>query len=256
MPAWDPNQYARYSDERSRPFFDLTGRIRFEQPEYVVDLGCGSGELTATLAERWPGARVEGIDSSPAMLEKAATYSDRVRFSQGNIPEWEPSTPVDIVVSNAALQWVDGHIDLLPRLVRAINIGGILAFQVPGNFECPSHVLLRELRQSSRWKAALGADSVRLGSHDPADYLDTLAGSGCEVDAWETTYLHVLSGPNAVLEWVKGTDLRPVLDLLDEEQTPQFLAEYGALLQDAYPERDYGTVFPFRRIFVVARRLR
>lgn len=254
MPAWDPSQYARYSDERSRPFFDLTGRIRFEQPESVVDLGCGSGELTATLADRWPGARVEGIDSSPAMLEKAATYSDRVRFSQANISAWEPSSPIDVLVSNAALQWVDGHIDLLPRFVRAINPGGVLAFQVPGNFECPSHVLLRELRQSPRWKPSLGHDAVRLGSHDPEDYLDALAGAGCEVDAWETTYLHVLKGPDAVLEWVKGTALRPVLDLLDEEQTPEFLAEYGSLLRDAYPQRDYGTVFPFRRIFVVAHR--
>ncbi|HVX42765.1 MAG TPA: trans-aconitate 2-methyltransferase [Mycobacteriales bacterium] len=254
MPAWDPTQYARYSDERSRPFFDLTDRIHSLQPSYVVDLGCGSGELTATLADRWPGARVDGVDSSPAMLEKAAPFADRVRFSQGDIPTWTPDSPIDVLVSNAALQWVDGHIQLLPRFIDFLSSDGILAFQVPGNFEFPSHVLLRDLRRSSRWKALLGEDAVRLGSHEPAEYLDVLAGAGCQVDIWETTYLHVLQGPDAVLEWVKGTALRPVLSLLDEGQSAEFLAEYGAALRQEYPQRDYGTVFPFRRIFAIARR--
>jgi trans-aconitate 2-methyltransferase len=254
MPAWDPQQYARYSDERSRPFFDLTGRITSRQPSYVVDLGCGSGELTASLADRWPGARVDGVDSSPSMLEKAAPFADRVRFSRGDIAAWSPDAPVDVLVSNAALQWVDGHLQLLPRLVEFLAPEGVLAFQVPGNFEFPSHTLLRDLRQSPRWKALLGENSVRLGSHDPADYLDVLAGAGCEVDAWETTYLHILQGPDAVLEWVKGTALRPVLSLLDDEQAAEFLGEYGAALRREYPQHDYGTVFPFRRIFVIARK--
>lgn len=254
MPVWDPQQYARYGDERSRPFFELTARIQADQPSTVVDLGCGSGALTATLADRWPQARIEGVDSSPQMLERADAHTGRVRFVHGDISEWKPAEPVDVIVSNAALQWVPGHLELLPRFLDDLGPGGTLAFQVPGNFDYPSHVLLRELRQSPRWSDRLGKDSVRAGSHAPAEYLEVLARSGCHLDAWETTYQHVLTGPNPVLEWVKGSALRPVLDLLDADEAAEFEREYGTALRAAYPERDYGTIFPFRRIFVVARK--
>ena len=188
------------------------------------------------------------------MLGRAADHAapGRLDFVAGDIASWRPEAAVDVLFSNAALQWVDGHLDLLGPLASTLAPGGWLAFQVPGNFGAPSHTLLADLRRSARWRDQLGDGAVRLGSHDPAVYLDRLARLGARVDAWETTYLHVLSGDDPVLEWVKGTALRPVLAQLDEADAGEFLAEYGALLREAYPRRDYGTVLEFRRIFVVA----
>lgn len=253
MPVWDPQQYARYSTQRSRPYLELIARIDVDDPKSVVDLGCGNGESTALLTERWPNARARGIDSSAEMIGKAVARP-RLEFGLGDITDWHPDEPIDVIVSNAAFQWVDGHLDMLPNFVNALNAGGVLAFQVPGNFGMPSHTILAELRQSTKWRAKLGDNAVRAGSHEPAVYFDKLARLGCSVDAWETTYLHVLPGVDPVLEWVKGTALRPVLERLDDADTTEFLAEYGALLRDAYPSRDYGTIFPFRRIFLVARK--
>jgi trans-aconitate 2-methyltransferase len=267
--AWDPGQYGLFSDERSRPFFELTARIKADDPVRVVDLGCGSGELTAALADRWPAARIEGIDSSPQMIAAAERLAvPGLRFTAGDIAEWEPDRPVDVIVSNAALHWVPSHRDLLPKWIGALSPGGWLAVQMPGNFDTPSHQTLRELCLSPRWHDLLGGalDEVPGGSAHgtsvgmPDDYLDLLATQGCQsVDAWETTYSHVLQGHDPVLEWVKGTGLRPVLAALDANHVDAtvrsaFLEEYGGLLRAAYPRRSYGTVFPFRRVFVVARR--
>ncbi|WP_239129644.1 trans-aconitate 2-methyltransferase [Planobispora takensis] len=247
---WDPATYGRYADERSRPFFDLVGRIAAENPSRVVDAGCGTGELTAELARRWPQAEVHGFDSSPAMIEKAPA-GDRLTFSVGDVGAWRPERPVDVLVSNAVLQWVPDHRDLLPRWVEALAPGGWLAFQVPGNFDAPSHVLLRDLCRT-KWLDWLG-DLVR---HEPVgtpvEYLERLAALGCRVDAWETVYTHVLQGDDPVLGWVSGTALRPMLDRLPPPEREEFLGDYALLLRDAYPRRKHGTVFPFRRIFVVA----
>lgn len=253
--VWDPAQYGLFGDHRSRPFFELVGRIPAEDPEHVVDLGCGSGELTATLAGRWPGARIEGIDSSPEMIAAARAHEDgeRVRFAVGDVARWRPRRPVDVIVSNAVLQWVPEHTDLLPRWAGALNPGGHLAFQVPGNFDAPSHQLLRELCESPRWRGRIGDLPRWRPVRNAAGYLDLLAGLGCSVDAWETTYMQVLRGKDPVLEWVKGTALRPVLTALGEAEAGEFLHEYGTRLREAYPSRPYGNVFPFRRIFVVAR---
>jgi len=253
-PVWDPTQYGRYADERSRPFFELTGRIRATAPDTVVDLGCGPGDLTATLAERWPTARVTGVDNSPEMIARARRLAgDRLAFVQADAATWTPDTPPDVIVSNALFQWVPGHRDTLTRLAAALPSGGLLAFQVPGNFDAPSHVLLRELCRTPRWRDRLD-DAVRDAPVDePTGYLDLLTRAGCAVDAWETTYLHLLPGEDAVLEWVKGTALRPVLTrLTDPADRDAFIAEYRAALREAYPPRPYGTVFPFRRIFAVA----
>ncbi|HEY7201502.1 MAG TPA: trans-aconitate 2-methyltransferase [Candidatus Dormibacteraeota bacterium] len=254
--TWDPGQYARYADERSRPFFDLTGRIRAERPVRVVDLGCGTGALTATLAERWPEALVEGVDSSREMIAEAAPreVAGRLGFSVGDVREWRPAAPVDVLVSNAVLQWVPEHVSLLPAWVDALAEGGWLAFQVPGNDRSPSHVILDEVRAAARWRAALAGAPRGPRVREPAEYLALLAGRGCAVDAWETTYLHVLQGPDPVLEWVKGTALRPVLTALKGEEREAFLAEYAARLREAYPPGPSGTVLPFRRLFVVAQR--
>lgn len=271
-PVWDPAQYLRFGDERSRPFFELVGRIGARRPRVVVDLGCGPGQLTAALASRWPDAQVHGIDSSPEMIASAsqlppdpaapAALADpaatggagSLSFACGDAAQWEPEQPVDVIVSNAVLQWIPGHDKLLTRWVETLVPGGWLAFQVPGNFDQPSHVILRELAGSSRWRSRLGDAPLNRQAADPAQYADLLGRAGCDVDAWETTYLHVLPGKDPVLEWYKGTGLRPVLSMLDEGEAAEFLEEYGARVRAAYPRQPYGTVLPFRRVFTVARR--
>jgi trans-aconitate 2-methyltransferase len=248
---WDPAQYGRYADERSRPFFDLTARIAAETPHAVVDLGCGSGELTVTLSERWPQARVRGIDSSPEMIERAPADS-RVQFEVGDAAAFD-ATGVDVLVSNAMLQWVPDHLPILDRWTGQLNPRGWLAFQVPSNFGAPSHRLMRELADSPEWRPQLlgvlrHADAVAT----PAQYLDRLASKGLEVDAWQTEYQHVLQGDDPVLDWVRGTGLRPVLAALSQTDAARFSAQYAARLREAYPRQSYGTVFGFSRTFVVA----
>jgi trans-aconitate 2-methyltransferase len=251
--VWDPELYGRFADERSRPLHELMARVRAVEPARVVDLGCGDGALTATLSERWPGASVLGVDSSESMLAQAAARkSDRLSFVLGAIQEWRPEEPVDVLVSNAALQWVPHHVTLLPRLVSTLAPGGWLAVQVPGNFEAPSHALLRSLCNSDRWRSQLGTAGRWPSTPEPTDYVRELAGLGCSVDSWETTYAHVLAGPDPVLAWMRGTALRPVLARLSSSDGAEFEAEFGALLREAYPARPYGTVLPFRRIFAVA----
>jgi trans-aconitate 2-methyltransferase len=255
--VWDPAQYDVYADERSRPFHELLARVPARQPRQVVDLGCGNGTLTAVLAQRWPLASVLGIDSSAEMLAQAASRElpGRLAFQLRTIEEWQPAQPVDVLVSNAALQWLPGHAELLPRLVGWLTPGGWLAFQVPGNFRSPMHTILAELRRSPRWRLRLGEPPGCPAALEPADYLDQLSTLGCRVEAWETTYLHLLSGVDPVLAWVRGTALRPVLAALaGSPATGEFEREYGARLRAAYPTRPYGTVLPFRRTFVVARR--
>lgn len=260
---WDPGQYQRFGDERSRPFFDLIARIGAADPGYVADLGCGPGNLTAALAQRWPRAEVTGVDNSPEMIEAAAaeaaaagggTARGRLRFVLADVRDWQPPRPPDVLVSNAVLQWVPDHLDVIARWAGMLPSGGWLAFQVPGNFGQPSHVILRELAASARWRSLLAGVELNRQAASPAEYLDLLARAGCEVDAWETTYLHVLAGDDPVLEWYRGTGLRPVLARLDQEQAAEFLAEYGSRARAAYPRAPYGTLLPFRRVFAVARR--
>jgi trans-aconitate 2-methyltransferase len=249
---WSPEQYAEYGDHRKRPYRELLARIGAENPRVVTDLGCGPGDMTVELARRWQDATVTGIDNSPAMIEAARGHaSDRVSFRTEDIGAWRPDEPQDVIVSNAALHWVPGHLGMLPRWIAALNPGGWLAFQVPGNFDAPSHALLRELCDAR----GLGGTLLKTPVAEPGRYLETLVGAGCAVDAWETTYQQVLSGHDAVLEWTRGTALRPVLArLADPAEREDFVNQYGKLLAEAYPERPYGTVYPFRRIFVVARK--
>ena len=254
---WDPAQYRRYSGERARPFFDLLARVDATDPGLVLDLGCGSGELTATLAERWPGAAVIGVDSSAAMIEAArggAGRDGRLSFVLGDVSGWEPPGRADVLVSNAVLQWLPGQLAVLARWARFLADGGWIAVQVPGNFDQPGHAIMRELAGSPRWRPLLEGVRLNRQATGPADFLDVLATAGCTTDAWETTYLHVLTGDNPVLEWYKGTGLRPVIDALPPDLAGEFLAEYGARVREAYPARPYGTVLPFRRVFAVARR--
>ncbi|MGW1174299.1 methyltransferase domain-containing protein [Kitasatospora sp. NPDC002543] len=256
-PVWDPAQYLRFADERTRPLRDLLARVpALPHPgaETVLDIGCGPGNSTAVLRERWPHARLTGVDNSAPMLATARAEGEPgASYLLADARDYDPAPArPDLIVSNATLQWVDGHLALLPRWADALEPGGVLAFQVPGNFDAPSHTLLADLRRSARWRDALGEKAVRAGVHPPERYLDALAAAGCLPDVWETTYLTPLPGSDPVLEWVKGTALRPVLTrLADPADRAAFLAEYGRLLREAYPAGPGGTVFPFRRIFAV-----
>jgi trans-aconitate 2-methyltransferase len=268
-PVWDPQQYLRHSGLRSRPILDLLARVPQlpdEDAPRIADLGCGPGGPSALLANRWPGARITGYDNSQAMLDEARAHAGRtpaggtLDFAYGDLATWRPADGerFDLLFSNAALHWIPGHQASFPDWIAALPPGGVLAFQVPGNFGSPSHTLLSELRNSPRWRDRVGEESSRDTVLDPAGYLAALAPLGCEVDAWETTYAHLLHGEDPVLDWVKGTALRPVLTLLadDAEAREDFLAEYAGMLRAAYPplpgDASLGTVFPFRRIFVVA----
>ena len=256
--AWDPARYLRFAGERARPFADLVARVDAESPETVVDLGCGEGALTASLAQRWPGARVTGVDSSAAMLAAAAAHAvtGRVEFAAGDVRDWQPDGPVDVVVSNAVLHWVPGHEQVLNAWAGRLTPGGWLAVQVPGNFRGPTHALLADLCRSPRWAPRLAGAAPRPDAVlEPAGYLDVLTSAGLTADVWETTYLHVLTGADPVLAWVRSTVLRPVLALLDEDDAAGLTGAYAAALRQAYPARPDGTtLLPFRRIFAVGSR--
>lgn len=252
--AWDPSQYTRYADERGRPFVDLLGRVFAEAPRRVVDLGCGPGTMTALLCSRWPHALVEGVDSSPEMIA-AAMPGDRLTFRVEDVAEWTPPADADVVISNATLHWIPAHRELIARWAAALPVGGWLAFQVPGNFAAPSHALLRSLASSETWAERLsgiplGVDAV--GS--PAAYATLLGDAGLVADVWETTYLQLLTGADPVLEWMRGTSLRPVLAALSDADGAAFCAQFGAELRAAYPAAAGRTQFPFRRVFAVAHR--
>jgi trans-aconitate 2-methyltransferase len=254
---WDPERYLTYADERGRPFVELLARVGAGRPTSVVDLGCGPGNLTGLVRERWPDADVLGVDASAEMVERARRDDPAGRYLLADLRDWRPERPVDVLLSNATLQWVPGHLELLPRLLGHVADGGWLAFQVPGNFDQPSHTLRAELAAEEPY-AAHTRDVAVPTSHDPEVYLDALADLGCRVDAWETTYLHVLTGPDPVFAWVSGTGARPTLQALPADLRPGFEAELRRRLAAAYPTRPHAggpaVVLPFRRVFVVARR--
>ena len=250
---WDPSVYLEYADERGRPFVDLLSRVGAEGPSSVVDLGCGPGRLTRLLATRWPDADVLGLDSSAEMIAQAPG-GGRLRFEVGDLRTWRPSRPVDVLVSNATLQWVPGHLELLPTLLEQVAPGGWFAFQVPGNFGEPSHTLRHELERDLRFAPHLTGVAAP-AAHGPGVYLRVLLDLGCRVDAWETTYLHVLSGPDPVFRWVVGTGARPTLQALPDDLRGRFEDEFRVALRRAYPADEEGrVVLPFRRVFVVARK--
>ncbi|HEX4700855.1 MAG TPA: trans-aconitate 2-methyltransferase [Pseudonocardiaceae bacterium] len=251
---WDPTTYLTFADHRGRPFNDLVGRIAARAPRRVVDLGCGPGNLTETLALRWPSATVEALDSSPEMVDAARARG--IDAHVGDVTEWSPKPDTDVVITNAVLQWVPGHAGLLRRWAGELPSGAWLAMQVPGNFAAPSHALTRQLAASPAWRRELA--HVALREEDavatPREYAALLVDAGCQVDAWETTYVQQLSGDDPVLTWLTGTALRPIRATLDDERWTRFTADLAPQLRTAYPTNADGTTwFEFRRVFVVAR---
>lgn len=255
--TWDPQQYLAYADLRSRPGRDLLARIPVEDAERVVDLGCGPGNLTLALADRWPRAEVAGVDASEEMLAEAEARDPdrRVSWMPGDLATWTAAHRVDVIYSNAALHWVDDHPRVLTHWMGQLAPGGVVAFQVPDNFSEPSHTVVAEVVDGDAWRSRLQPllrDQPVLPAHR---YHRLLAPLVDHLDVWETTYWQALTGDDPVLEWVRGSVLRPLLDQLAPDEQETFLARVGEGLRAAYPADEVGTtLFPFRRLFVVARR--
>ena len=257
MPTWDAKQYLRFHDQRTRPCRELAARISIGAPGRVIDLGCGPGNSTAVLAERWPKCALTGLDSSADMIAAARKSHPSIDWQIGDIAAWaeKNSGAYDIVFSNAALQWVDNHAALFPRLFRHVAAGGALAIQMPGNYDAPAHLIMREMALSPAWRGHFPADGIREWHvHDLAAYYDILAPIAAAVDFWETEYLHVMEDAAGIVEWYKGTGLRPFLDALaGDELKASFLAQYLERIRQAYPVRkDERVIFPFRRLFLIA----
>ena len=252
---WDPAQYLKFAAPRFRPAMDLLARVAIEAPKTVYDLGCGAGNVTRLLAQRWPDARVVGVDDSAEMLAQAAKEAPGIVWQCQSIANWAPDRAADLIYSNAALHWLPNHQALFRRLMGCLTPGGVLAVQMPRNFSEPSHALIRETVAGGPWRDRLAPLVQPSPVAAPEYYYDLLAPLAAELDMWETQYQHVLEGEDPVKEWTKGTWLKQFLDALDEGDRPAFEADYAVRLRKAYPRRADGkTVFPFRRLFIVARR--
>lgn len=250
--TWDPDQYGLFADHRLRPGLELVARIPDIDPARIVDLGCGAGTLTTAIARRWPRARVSGIDGSADMLARAP--ASHVAWELGDIATWEPTEPIGLIYSNAALHWLDDHERLFGRLVSALEQGGVLAVQMPANWAAPTHRIPAEILDTGDYGDHAAEALLRDRVADPAEYRRWL-GSAMDIDMWSTTYHQVLEGPDPVLEWVRGSVLAPVVDALDEADRERFLDECSRGYRVAYPQEPNGTtILPFTRFFIVAQR--
>ncbi|PHQ71089.1 MAG: trans-aconitate 2-methyltransferase [Sneathiella sp.] len=250
--VWNPEQYNLFTDHRLRPATDLLHQVPLNSPSVIYDLGCGTGTVASIISEHWNAAVVTGIDSSPEMLAKAKAAHPSIEWKLGDIADFSPTSKGNLIFSNAALHWLDHHETLFPHLLGQLRPGGVLAVQMPNNFNAPSHQNIYELAQSPKWIDKLGSVVRPAPVHNINWYFDMLAPLAKRVNIWETTYFQVLEGKNAVLEWTRGTALRPFLQALEAEDIASFEAEYGDRLLEAYPRRrDGSTLFPFSRLFIV-----
>jgi len=250
---WDPAQYLKFADHRLRPAVDLLNRIDAEAPAEVYDLGAGAGNVTRLLKARWPRARVSGVDASEAMLARAAAGAPEIAWQQADLATWRPPRPADVIYSNAALHWLGDHGRLFPELFAALGPRGVLAVQMPRNFGAQSHTAVAEAVRSGSWRTRLEPLLRPAPVAEPGFYYDLLAPRAALLDVWETEYLHVLEGDDPVKEWTKGTWLAPLSAALEEPERSRFEACYAGLVARAYPRRPDGrTLFPFRRLFIIA----
>jgi trans-aconitate 2-methyltransferase len=252
--SWNPPQYLKFGAERLRPARDLLARVPLSAPANIVDLGCGTGTVTALIKGRWPQARIVGIDNSQPMLERARGSVPGVEWEVADIAKWSPRAPIDLLVSNAALQWLDDHRTLFPRLVSNINAGGALAVQMPAQHDAPSHQIGFELAKSPRWRTQLNG-LVRRPILEAADYYTILRPHAASLDIWVTEYVQVLTGDNPVAEFTKGSLVGAWLSVLSDSEAREFEMDYRTAIAAAYPkDADGVTLFPFRRLFLVAMR--
>ena len=253
--SWSPQQYLKFEDARLRPALDLLARVDLDNPRRIYDLGCGTGNVTRLLAERWPHAHVVGVDNSAAMLAAAAAKLPQIEWRQQHLADWRAPEPADLIYSNAALHWLPDHDRLLPALVESLAGDGVLAVQMPRNFSAPSHTLIGETVRAGPWRARLESLLGDSPVAAPERYYEWLAPHARRLDLWETEYLQVLEGEDPVKEWTKGTWLRQFLERLDPAEALQFERDYAQRLRAAYPRRADGkTLFPFRRLFLVLKK--
>jgi trans-aconitate 2-methyltransferase len=250
--SWNPDQYLKFSQPRLRPALDLLARLILHDPHRIYDLGCGTGNVTAALLQRWPSAVISGVDSSASMLAQAASALPQVLWQQQSLGQWEADVPADLIYSNAALHWLPDHQHLFPRLLASLKPGGVLAVQMPRNFAAPSHTMIADTARAGPWRGKLESLLTAAPVAEPAFYYSLLAPLARTVDIWETEYLQVLSGEDPVKEWTRGTALIPFLERLSAAERTQFESDYARRLRGAYPRRADGTtLFPFRRLFIV-----
>jgi trans-aconitate 2-methyltransferase len=254
--TWSAAQYIKFEQERTRPVRDLVQRIPNGEVVSAADIGCGPGNSTEVLHERYPRAGIIGLDSSPDMIKAARERLPDLAFEVVDIRDWRPKEPFDVILANAALQWVPDHEALLPALMAKLGSGGALAVQMPDNLDEPSHRLMGEVANDGPWATKLKhAGAARAERHPPGWYFRLLRAHAPHVDVWRTTYFHPLAGAHAIVEWLKGTGLRPFLDPLEKSEQDSFLAHYEEAIAKAYPADADGTVLlPFPRLFVVATR--
>ena len=254
MPSWDANLYLKFTGERTQPSIDLISRISLADPRRVIDLGCGPGNSTAILRQRWPAAEIVGLDNSREMIATASQAHPDWTWVESDIETWTTPVPFDLVFSNAALHWVPNHAELMPRLLSQVRPQGALAIQMPAHFRSPVHELMIEIAKDPAWQDCTGDAIHAIKVERPAFYYDLLHPLASKLDLWETEYIHVMNSPAAILEWIRGTGLRPFLEALpSEEQKRRFEELFLAGLTKAYPaQKDGRVLFPFRRLFILA----
>lgn len=253
MTTWDDRQYLKFADERTRAARDLLARVPLGEARQIVDLGCGPGNSTALLAERWPQARIVGVDSSAEMLRSARRDLPQLEWVEADLRTWRPDAPVDLLFANAVMQWLPDHAALLPALLRHVRPDGVLAIQMPCNYDEPSHRLMRET--PGPWAPRTAQARAIAPVAGPAWYYDLLAPHASRIDLWQTTYEHVLADAAAIVEWVRGTGLRPYLEALHDGEREAYLAAYRTGIDAAYPARSDGRrLFSFPRLFMIVTR--
>jgi trans-aconitate 2-methyltransferase len=253
---WNPDDYLKFADHRLRPAFELIARIPSDNPGNIYDLGCGPGTVTRLLAERWPGACVTGVDSSAPMLARARNDASDIQWVQGEIATWSPLKPANIIFSNAALHWLDDHQNVFPELFSKLAPGGVLAIQMPVNHAAMSHVVMADVVRSGPWAVLLSPLLREAPVGDGEMYFNLLSSQASSLDIWESKYMHILKGDNAVFEWLRGTALKPLLDALEGPEYGHWKAPFAEQLKQclnkAYaPHSDGRTVFSFRRLFLI-----
>ena len=256
MPTWDADLYLKFAGERTQPAIDLISRISLDHPSRIIDLGCGPGNSTAMLRQRWPAAEITGLDNSPEMINTASQAHPDWTWVEGDIATWTAAVPFDLVFSNAALHWVANHAEVMPHLLRQVRAEGALAIQMPAHFRSPVHELMVEIARNHAWHVSMEHAIHAIKVERPAFYYDLLNPHTSKLDLWETEYIHVMNSPVAILEWIRGTGLRPFLEALpSEEQKQRFEELFLAGLTKAYPaQKDGRVLFPFRRLFILAHR--